>query len=138
MKESAFLFRDIISGADVDELESKTALSFINKGKILNYKDFANVFYHQFGLECDGVIFDDIGSFFDFYNYAVDEINKIIGYTELTTNVVCLLHVMTDSRVKTISITSQHIYSYPSSIPETNNCVYFGEEGNVVKINTKT
>ena len=125
---------------NIDELNQQAAFSFLAKGKILNYKDVYNIILHLFGLECDGIVsVSDFGIIGDMYAVTTNEILKIINFESLVSKIVVTLNILTDEGVDpiTLSTSTKSIAFYPSSIPTTGSYIYFGENGNVVHLDSK-
>ena len=121
---------------NIDEFSQQAVFSFLEKGKILNYKDVYNIILHLFGLECDGIVsVSDSGIIGNMYAFTTNEILKIINFESLVSKIVVTFNILTDKGVDSISIKS--IAFYPSSIPTTGSYIYFGENGNVVHLDGK-
>ena len=121
-----------------DEIEQQMFSSFSAKGRILNYKDVYNIILHLFGLECDGII--DITSDFISSMYAtiVKQLLQTINFNSLLSRVVVNINILTDEGVTPTTLSNNEIAFYPNSIPTTGNYIYFGENGNVVHLDTLT
>ena len=122
---------------NADELNQQATFSLSAKGKILNYKDVYNIILHLFGLECDGIVsVSDFGTIGEVYALTINEILKIINFDSLLSKIVVQLNVLTDEGVYpiTLSTSTKSIAFYPSSIPTTGPYIYFGENGNVVRL----
>ena len=122
---------------NVDELKQQVASSLLAKGKVLNYKDYLNIFLHFFGLECDGMIFaSDMIS--KAYCEATNNLLTTINFGRLFSCVVVDLNILTDEGIKTTSLSNDSLLFYPNRMPTTGNYIYFGENGNVVHLDTLT
>ena len=121
-----------------DEIEQQMFSSFSAKGRILNYKDVYNIILHLFGLECDGII--DITSDFISSMYAtiVKQLLQTINFNQLLSRVAVNINILTDEGVTPTTLSNNEIAFYPNSIPTTGNYIYFGENGNVVHLDTLT
>ena len=118
---------------NADELKQQVASSLLAKGKVLNYKDYLNIFLHFFGLECDGMIFaSDMIS--EAYCTGVNQLLTTINFSRLFSYVVVNLNILTDEGIKTTSLSNDSLLFYPNRIPTTGNYIYFGENGNVVSL----
>ena len=123
---------------NLDELTQQES-SFYVKGKVLNYKDVYNIILHLFGLECDGIISaSDFGIMGSMYAATTKEVLKIINFDSLLSKIIVNINMLTDEGVESIklSISTNSIAFYPNSIPTTGNYIYFGENGNVVHLDT--
>ena len=132
-KTLMILIRENINDNNLQEIFLKHSSSLINKGKVLNYKDFINILLHPFGLDCDGILVGNNETIVQIYRNCVEEIRALINFDDLLMKMVCTLSIRTDLGGKSITIDSNNIYYYPSPLPSAeNNFVYFGENGNVV------
>lgn len=119
------------------ELKQQAVSSLLAKEKALNYKDYLNIFLRFFGLECDGTILvsDEISKA---YNTAINQLLATINFGQLLSCVVVNLNILTDEGIKTTSLSGDSIVFYPNRMPTTGNYIYFGENGNVVHLDTLT
>ena len=120
---------------NADELKQQAVSSLLAKVKVLNYKDYLNIFLHFFGLECDGIIFaSDMIS--EAYCEATNNLLTTINFQQLLSCVVVDLNILTDEGIKTTSLSNDSLCFYPNRMPTTGNYIYFGENGNVVHLDT--
>ena len=140
---SALNLKEGLRTNNIDEVNQQAAFSLLAKGKILNYKDVYNIILHLFGLECDGIVsVSDFGIMGDMYALITKDLLKTINFDSLLSKIVVQLNILTDEGSKStiLSMSTNSIAFYPNSIPTptTGNYIYFGENGNVVHLNTLT
>ena len=123
---------------NIDEFTQQVYSSVVaKKGRVLNYKDVYNIILHLFGLECDGVIYLS-NETREFYYALISDLLSSINFDQLFLRVAVNLNILTDEGIKPITLSDNEIAFYPNSIPTTGNYIYFGENGNVVHLDTLT
>ena len=135
---SAVLVAKELLDNNIDEFTQQVYSSIVAKGgRALNYKDVYNIILHLFGLECDGVI--RVSNATDEVYYALSgDLLSTINFNQLLSRVAVNINILTDEGVTPTTLSSNEIAFYPNSIPTTSNYIYFGENGNVVHLDTLT
>lgn len=135
---SAVLVAKELLDNNIDEFTQQVYSSMVAKGgRVLNYKDVYNIILHLFGLECDGIIRASDATR-EVYCALISDLLSSINFNQLLLRVAVNLNILTDEGIKPITLSDNEIAFYPNSIPTTGNYIYFGENGNVVHLDTLT